>query len=105
MWLGRAARDLEACAKELDVADIKAVHAREHKTLAYAKAFLEAQGSMEVRRQIAMVESGDARLSSEVADQIVRGLKTRMDVLKTRIDTGRSIGAAVRTEMKLGDIG
>lgn len=102
LQLARLARDLDACITTLDGADRDSVNAREDYTLAYARAFLAAQGAMDVRKQIAIEKTHAERLAAETADQIVRGLRRRIDSIKTRIDVGRSVGAAVRAEINLG---
>lgn len=103
--LARLARTLEGCARALEDADLKAVYAREDYTLAYAKAFLSSQGAMDVRKQQALMDSHGERLAAETTDALVRGIRKQMDTIKVRIDVGRSVGAAVRTEMNLGGLG
>ena len=41
------------------------------------------------------------RLAADVAEAVVRHLRRRIDAVKTRIDVGRSYGAAVRAEISL----
>lgn len=103
--LAQLARDLDACINALDGSDRESVVKREDYTLAYARAFLKAQGAMDARKQIAIEETHAERLAAEVADQVVRGLRRRIDSIKTRIDVGRSVGAAVRAEISLGEVG
>lgn len=100
--LARLARTLEGCARALEDADLKAVHAREDYTLALSKAFLSSQGSMDMRKHQSLVDTHAERLAAELADAMVRGIRKQMDTIKVRIDVGRSVGAAVRTEMNLG---
>lgn len=100
LQLARLARDLEATTTTLDGADMDAVQAKEAYTLAYAKAFLTADGPMDVRRYQATVDSHAERLAAETADQVVRGLRRRVDTLKVRIDVGRSYGSALKAELQ-----
>lgn len=99
--LSRLALDLASLATALDLADKRAVNAREDYTMAYAKAFLRSEGAMDVRKQQALVDTHAERLMAEGADQIVRGIRKQMETIKVRIEVGRSVGAAVRTEMNL----
>lgn len=99
--LARLSRDLDDCVQRLNDADAEAVEARENLTLSYAKAFLTAEGAMEVRKHIATERTHNERLVAETADQVVRGLRRQVDTLRIRIDVGRSMGAALRAETAL----
>jgi hypothetical protein len=41
-------------------------------------------------------------LEADVSEAVVRHLRRQIDAIKTRIDVGRSYGAAVRAELALG---
>jgi hypothetical protein len=97
--LAKLSRELDDVTVALDTADRDAVNAREDYTMAYAKAFLAADGSMDVRRYVATEQTHDTRLAAEAAEQIVRGLRTRRDTLKVRVDVGRSVNAALKAEL------
>lgn len=95
------ARQLAELSKDLDQIEIDAVNAREDLTLASAKAFLSAQGPVDVRKNEAIVATHHERLTAETAEALVRGRKRQLDTLKIRIDVGRSAAAALRAEMAL----
>lgn len=80
-------------------AEALAVDAREDYTLAHSKAFLRAEGPMDVRKHAAIVATHDERLQAEVAEATVRGLRRQIDSVKMRVDVGRSLGAALRAEV------
>lgn len=103
--LGERSHELGKLVDELDAAERDAVNRREDYTLAYSRAFLSAEGSMDIRRHTATVETHDARIAAELAETAVRGLRRRVDTIRTRIDIGRSLGAAVRAEVSLGGMG
>lgn len=103
--LSELSRQLDELVAEIGEAERDAVNKREDYTLAYAKAFLAADGSMDIRRHTATEDTHDARLAAELAEQHVRGLRRRIDSVRTRIDVGRSLGAAVRAEVSLGGMG
>lgn len=97
-------RDLDELTKNLDQLEIDAVNAREDYTMAYAQAFLKAEGAMDVRRYQATVDTADVRLVAETAEALIRGRKRQIDTLKVRIDVGRSAAAALRAEITLGGV-
>jgi hypothetical protein len=99
--LAQLGRDLDACVRTLDQADRDAVTRREDATLAYARAFLRAEGAMDIRRYQATVDSHAERLAAETAEQIVRGLRRQIDAIKVRVDVGRSVNSALKTELSI----
>lgn len=103
--LGELGRSMDAVTEQLEIADKAAVGAREDYTMAYARAFLQAEGSAEARKQMALLATHQARLDQETADQMVRGLRRRLDSVRTRIDVGRTISATVRSEVSLSATG
>lgn len=101
MHLASLGRDLAATVKTLDGAEREAVNRREDYTLANARAFLAAEGSVDFRKNTALVQTHAERLAAETADVVVRGIRRQLDAIKVRIDIGRSVGAALRTEINL----
>lgn len=97
--LARLSRELDEITDALNTADREAVEAREAATMAYARAFLTADGAMDVRRYVATEQTHTERLAAEAADQIVRALRAKRDTLKVRIDVGRSANAALKAEL------
>lgn len=101
LQLAELSRMLDEAVSDLQAADLAAVHARHAYVKGFAKAFLGADGPMDVRKQLAVVATGDEWLAAEVADAGVRALRERIKALHTRIDVGRSLGAAYRAEISL----
>ena len=95
------ARELAELSEGLDQLEIDAVNAREDFTMAHAKAFLGAEGAMDLRKHQATVDTHAERLAAETAEAVVRGRKRQLQSLLTRIDVGRSAAAALRAEMSL----
>lgn len=91
-------RQLQA---DLDVLEIAAVNRREDYTLAYSKAFLTADGSVEARKHKATILTTVQRLEAEIAEALVRGKKRQVDTCRIRIDIGRTQSALTRAEMEL----
>lgn len=98
------ARELARLSADLDQLEIDAVNAREDLTLAVAKAFLSAEGTVDVRKSEAIVATHHERLTAETAEALVRGRKRQLDTIKVRIDVGRSAAAALRAEIALDGV-
>lgn len=101
MQLARLARTLDALITSIGQAETDAVNRREDYTLALSKAFLRAEGPMDVRKHQSIADTYAERLAAETAEALVRGLRRQIDSVKIRIDVGRSVNAAIRTEMNL----
>lgn len=97
-------RMLDAAATDLHTADLAAIYTRRDYLKAYATAFLNADGPMDVRKQLAIVASLDQWLAAEVADEAVRALKERIRTLGSRIDIGRSENANHIAAMRLAGV-
>lgn len=105
MQLLKLARQLDDLVKSLDHAEREAVNKREDYTMALANAFLRSEGAMDVRKHRSIAETHAQRLAAELAEATVRGLRRQIDSVKIRIDVGRSVGAAVRSEISLAGVG
>lgn len=103
--LGALSRQLDEVTQQLNEADVAAVNARETAKLAEAQAFLAAEGSMDMRKNQAIVETHEVRLAADVADALVRGLMRTVRTLQSRIDVGRTYGATLRSEIALSGSG
>jgi hypothetical protein len=84
--LAKLARQLDDLVAAIDDAEVRAVNAREDYTMAYARAFLTSEGSMDVRRQLATEGTHDTRLAAELAEQLVKGIRRQIDSTRIRID-------------------
>jgi hypothetical protein len=96
--LAQLARDLDALVTSIDEAEKHAVNAREDYTMAFAKAYLSSDGSIEARKHMSTVATHDKRIGAELAEQHVKALRRQIDSVRIRIDVGRSLGAALRAE-------
>lgn len=103
--LANLGRDLDALVHTMEQAEIDVVNRREDYTQAYARAFLSSEGAMDARKQIALRDTKAERVAAELAEAMVRGLRRSIDSVKTRIDIGRSVGAAMRSEISLSQTG
>lgn len=96
--LSELSKKLAAKTDEIAVLDEAAVRARAAHEVAYARAFLTADGAMDVRKQRAVLDCADAKFAAELAEQKVRAAREAIRTLRDQLDVGRSIGAATRAE-------
>lgn len=68
--------------------------------MAESRAFLDADGAMELRKHTSRVKAGDREEQALVAEALVRVLKARIRATETSIDVGRTYGATVRAEFR-----
>lgn len=105
MQLLALSRELAEVTDKLNEADLEAVNLREDAKLIESKAFLTADGAMDMRKHTAIVESHHERLAAETAEAVVRGLQRSVRTLQSRIDVGRTFGATIRAEVQLAGVG
>lgn len=103
--LAKLSLELDALVTQIGEAEAAAVNRREDFTLAHAKAFLVADGPMDVRKYTAIEKTHRERVEAELAEAEVRGLRRQIDSVRIRIDIGRSLGAAIRAETSLAGSG
>lgn len=96
--LASLSRQLDSLVREIGEAETAAVNAREDYTLSLSKAFLSAEGAMDVRKHTSIEATHVERLAAELAEAKVRGLRRQIESVKLRVDVGRSLGAALRAE-------
>jgi hypothetical protein len=80
-------------------AEVEAVEARHAADMIESRAFLSAEGPMDIRKHRARVEADAAEEAALGAEATVRWLRQRIRAISLRIDIGRSYGAAVRAEL------
>jgi hypothetical protein len=103
--LAALGKQLDGLIKQIGDAETAAVNAREDATMAHSKAFLSADGAMDVRKHVAIEATHPQRIAAELAEAEVRGLRRQIDSVRIRIDIGRSLGAAIRAETSLAGSG
>ena len=100
-------RNLSALTEELRLktsayrgAEHDAAIKRHAADLAESRAFLAADGPMDMRKHTARVQAERAEGEALVAEALVRVLKAEIRSIETRIDVGRTYGATVRAELR-----
>lgn len=96
--LSQIGRDLDAKSAEVAALDEKHVRLKAAFKSAFAREFLTADGSNDVRRYTAELATADALLEMELAEQVLRAARESLRVLRDRLEIGRSLGAVMRLE-------
>jgi hypothetical protein len=98
LTLAQLGRDLDAKQEEIRRLDDEAVRARSRFEVAFARAFIQAGGAEGLRKQTAVLETAEAKLDAEIADQKLRAAREAIRVLRDRLDIGRSLNSAIKSE-------
>ena len=94
--LAEVSRMLDAATDELAVLDEDAVQAKQVFEVGYARAFIEAEGSVDMRKHVATVRTAGERLAFELAYAKHRACKERINTLRNQLSTGQTVSAALR---------
>lgn len=94
-------RQLDALGQRNADDERRYVKAEHEYTIAKAIAYLKAEGSIATREAIATVETADQRLRAKQAEADVRIDRANINILRTRMEAGRSTVAVLRTEAQL----
>lgn len=105
LQLSRLANDLDAKTAEIAQLDEEFVRAKSAFEVSFARKFLTTVGSMDVRKQTAVLETADVKLTAELAEAKVRAARESIKTLRDRLEVGRSVNAAVRTEFSVSGVG
>jgi hypothetical protein len=92
-------RELDAVVRSLKDAEIDAVTKRHTADIEESKAYVGAEGPVETRKHLARIAADHFESEALVAESVVRYLRQRVNAISTRIDIGRSLGAALRAEL------
>lgn len=97
--LGRLSRELDSLVDMLEAAETDAAHKRSAADLAESRAFVSADGAMDMRKHLARIAAGDAEKDALVAEALVRVLRQKIRAKETSVEVGRSLNAALRAEL------
>ena len=103
--LSRIGRELDELSHAIARLDETCVVAWSEHRKAYARAYINGTGSIEDRKQAAVLGVEDLRVAAESADQVLRAARERIRVLRDRLEIGRSISAARRAEFAAEPVG
>ena len=90
---------LDRTVTALKAAERDAAEKRHAADIAESRAFLNADGAMELRKHTARVAADRVEGDALVAEALVRVLRQEIRAIDTRIDVGRTYGATVRAEL------
>jgi len=96
--LSQIGKELDGKADEVSDLDEKHVRLRAAFKVQFARAFMGATGSNDVRRYTAELDTADALLEAELADQVLRAAREGLKVLRDRLEIGRSLGSIMKME-------
>lgn len=91
-------RLLDKATNDIEQLEEKAVLAKAAHRVANARAFLDAGGAMDLRKELAIAACEDEYLTWQIAEQQVRACKERIYTLREQIEIARSLSAALRSE-------
>jgi hypothetical protein len=97
--LSELGRQLDVTVEMLRDADLDAAQKRSAADTAESKAFVDAEGPMDIRRHLARLEASSKEYDAVVAEALVRHLRRSLSSLEVRIEIGRSLGAIARAEL------
>lgn len=103
--LSRIGRELDELSRKIERLDHAAVIAWSEHRKAYATSYVNGTGSIKDREQAAVLAVESLRLEAEIADQMTRAAKERIRVLRDRLEIGRSLNAARRSEFAAEPVG
>ena len=97
---------LDAATVEIARLDEAAVRAKGRYQVEYARSFLgQESGSVDARKQTAVLACQNQWLEAEIAEQQVRACRERIRTIRDQIEVGRSLNSAVKAEWTAGAVG
>lgn len=103
--LAELSRELDDVIVEYDTYERDAIEADIEYEKAYARIFLSLDGSMELRKQQALLDTWQERLDKEIAEAQVKVCKERIRKLHAQLEVQRSINAAQRSQFVAEPLG
>jgi len=98
LLLAQLGRELDAKQGEISRLDEEAVRTRARYEVTLSRAFLQAEGPMDVRKHQSIIDAAQLKLDAEIADQKLRAARESIRVLRDRLDIGRSLNSAIKAE-------
>lgn len=94
-------QELDTHTKELVRLRLEFAQKAKDARMAYAKAFLTSDGSIEARKQQAILASEDAKFALEVHDQMIEARKDSLKTLRDRSEIGRALNSNLKEELRI----
>ena len=96
--LAQLSRELVALLIEYRDANLAKAKAEQTFKVAYASAYIGAEGNIEERKQRAVLATADLARDAAIAEVLFDNLRAAMRVLGQRLDAGRTIASTIRAE-------
>lgn len=103
--LSELSRILDAATDEIAKADEAAVVAKQAFEVAYARAFINAEGAIDLRKHVATISTQAERLEYEIAMQKHRAVKERINTIRSQLSIGQTLSAAIRSQFQAEPVG
>ena len=103
--LSELSRLLDAATVEVAELDEAAVVAKQSHEVAYARAFLAADGPVDARKALATVAVFDDALAMELAAAKHRACRERINTIRSQLSIGQTLSAALRTQFSAEAVG
>jgi hypothetical protein len=105
LQLSRLSRMLDTATVEVAELDEAHVMAKAAFEVAFARAFIQAEGAQDFRKQTAALKTADEKLAMELTEAKLRACRERLRTIRDQIDIGRSLNSAVRAEWAASAVG
>lgn len=89
---------LDITRKEMAEADLDCVEKRAKYKRAYARAYLNTEGSIEHKKQTTELLTADLRLDVERAEAVLRAHQEAVRMLRDRLEVSRSVSSILKME-------
>lgn len=89
---------LESTRKEMAQADMDCVEKRAKYKRAYARTFLNTEGSIEHKKQTTELLTHDLRLDVDRAEAVLRACTESVRMLRDRLEVARSVSSILKME-------
>ena len=103
--LSECSRLLDKAQQDLADLDEAAVRAKQAFEVAWARAYLKAEGSIEARKAEAVLVTAGECLEAELCAAKVRACRERIRTLGAQLDVGRTLSAAIRSQWQAEPVG
>ena len=105
MRLAELSRLLDRATEEIAQLDEAAVRAKQAQEVAWARAYLNAEGPVDARKAQAVITTEPTALTAELTSAQHRACRERIRTIGIQIDTGRTLSAAVRNQFTAEPVG
>lgn len=104
LQLAELGRALDTKTLEIAALDEEATRKKAAFQVSFARAFMNAVGSVDARKQLAVMATEVEHLEAELAEVKLRAAKEAIRTMRDRLDIGRSLNAAVRSEWEASGV-